>query len=83
MVIETLHLDAEGGVGERRTARPDSPPPPAVKLTEQTQSAVVIEIDGSQDSLVGPLPRPEVEAKSTKPKKGVAFRLDRPDLYEF
>jgi len=83
IVIETLHLDVEGGVGERRTAHPDSTLP-GVDLGKKKQSTAAIEIDEKErDSPVIQIQDHEIESKSSKPRKGVAFRLDRPDLYDF
>ena len=89
-VIETLHLDIEGGVSERRTIPPTdvssmgsmvssaSTVPqahvystPAVEIITQTQSIVT-----EPDEAPPPVPM-------KKPKKSVAFKSDRPELYDF
>jgi elongator complex protein 4 len=89
-VIETLHLDIEGGVSERRTAPPTGfstvdatvlststvshthvHSTPSVEITAQTQSSVTV-----LDEAPPPAPK-------KKPKKSVAFKSDRPELYDF
>ncbi|KAG6900153.1 hypothetical protein C0993_002082 [Termitomyces sp. T159_Od127] len=100
LIFETLHLDIEGGVGERRTT------PSAVATTETSSkahdhphettsktsgfAAVQVALENSE------LPKTTDDAteqgdkgterqkeKSRKTKKRVAFRADRPDLYDF
>ncbi|KAF5377686.1 hypothetical protein D9615_005236 [Tricholomella constricta] len=98
LIFETLHLDIEGGVGERRTT-------PSATTLESTGDAhdhtsptnqdhhasktafaaveVALEdsgvrmVDGGDKATDGP------ELKPKKQKKKVAFRADRPDLYDF
>jgi elongator complex protein 4 len=76
-VLETLHLDVEGGVNERRTTAPVVP-----ELAERTelraarltvQSSVVMEKDVIGVNSVA----------RKKPKKSVAFQSDKPNLYDF
>jgi elongator complex protein 4 len=92
MVVETLHLDAEGGVGERRTAPPvgdafaglDAPAHAHahVHVNEGGGAKVEVGIERGEDP-----GRQEEEAqvpvKPKKAKKSVAFRSDRPELYDF
>jgi elongator complex protein 4 len=70
-VIETLHLDLEGGVSERRTTA-------AVRseTTRRTGSS-----GGVGHIAVSVEERAEEQPK--RKKKVVAFRSDRPDLYDF
>lgn len=102
LIIETLHLDIEGGVGERRTT------PSAVATSETSSNAhdhpqesmsksglatvqVVCENlelpktvdDSTEKSDKGTEGREEKTKKTKKTKKRVAFRADRPDLYDF
>ncbi|KAF8529062.1 Elongator complex protein 4 [Hysterangium stoloniferum] len=77
-IIETLHLDVEGGVNERRTTaattseiippRPVEPSTPSVRHVAVNDCIEVV--------------TPEI-VKKKKPKKSVAFQHDRPDLYDF
>lgn len=78
-MVETLHLDVEGGVGERRTSAPPSAgvETPHVHLPPESgkKPTVVVELESE-------IP----EARPLKPeriKKKVMFQSDRPDLYDF
>jgi elongator complex protein 4 len=76
LIFETLHLDIEGGVGERRTA-PSSIGVPSSEEQQVALAAVEVALEGEK---IG------TEVLECKPKKGrkkVAFRSDRPDLYDF
>jgi elongator complex protein 4 len=99
LIFETLHLDLEGGVSERRTT--------PVIASDIMQSTVGIgstganersALEGSANRAAGHLakvdvcleinsapPPPEgaTEVKPKKKKKSVAFQSDRPDLYDF
>ena len=74
-MIETLHLDVEGGVSERRTV----PVTPVVPMGKGPDTAAL------------PAQAPEKKPDATdvqsvprkKPKKNVAFQADRPELYDF
>lgn len=95
-IVETLHLDAEGGVGERRTNAPptataDVPVAPHTHAQSRTgpvpgvASAVValenIPLPAESDT---PIPQQrEPPGRKTSTKKRVAFHSDRPDLYDF
>lgn len=100
LIFETLHLDIEGGVGERRTR-------PATNALDETSGAhgaghkehsagktafaavevafedleieksILARVDGGDKATEVPLIKPK------KQKKSVAFRADRPDLYDF
>lgn len=96
LIFETLHLDIEGGVGERRTT-------PSAAATTETSKAhdqphestsevsgfatVQVVVENSEipkivdDATDENAKRPEGREKKTK--KRVAFRADRPDLYDF
>ncbi|KAH8102466.1 PAXNEB-domain-containing protein [Cristinia sonorae] len=93
IVFETLHLDLEGGVGERRT----TPSATATALEDNThhhvhshptvtamgEAAVEVSLEEATEpnsQSVGEVP---VVTKKAKPKKKVAFHSDRPDLYDF
>lgn len=89
-MIETLHLDVEGGVGERRTTRPESPPlapslhhqPVEGCQNEEAHPRVPIELDQTRSSLPGDVDNSSQTNLKSK-KKGVAFRVEQPDLYDF
>lgn len=84
-MIETLHLDVEGGVTERRTTPNAAPAIPTVNVAQSAAPTVEVQIEermrASQPS------RPldvEIEVKkSVKARKKVAFQSDRPELYDF
>jgi len=88
LIFETLHLDIEGGVGERRTAPSTAALPSgigsqgSVHSDQQTAkaalAAVEVGIEDVQLEATGKL-----ESKGKKERKKVAFRSDRPELYDF
>ncbi|THU94840.1 PAXNEB-domain-containing protein [Dendrothele bispora CBS 962.96] len=92
LVFETLHLDLEGGVSERRTTpsntdfETNNP-----GLNKKAAASVEIEIEeimptGSVDMSNEPKPSPPkttMEKSKGKKKKAVAFHTDRPDVYDF
>ena len=79
LLIETLHLDVEGGVSERRTT-----PATVVDAPTKIRGGPKVEIVAIDSR---PVPSAaavvEVAAKRTKPKKSVGFVSDKPDLYDF
>jgi elongator complex protein 4 len=99
LIFETLHLDIEGGVGERRTALS------AVAIPANTSEGHDLSVHSDHQISKAALAAVEVtmedvklekaslktdsrvieatEVPDTKPKKKVAFRSDRPDLYDF
>ena len=98
LIFETLHLDLEGGVGERRT----TPATNAVALEAGMSSAhehehgtkslaavrIGIEEDTAPPLIGGNDVSAEVQhsaggVKAKKPKKRVAFQNDKPELYDF
>jgi elongator complex protein 4 len=74
LLFETVHLDAEGGVGERRTA-----PSATAEVAPRAAALVPVQIAGA-DAAAEPEPEP---AQAKKAKKRVAFRPERAELYEF
>jgi elongator complex protein 4 len=95
LIFETLHLDSEGGIGERRT----TPSTNAIALDTSMHShdlehdaekqrkasdTAVLHVDVQIE--VGPegnkAETSSVDIKVKKPKK-VAFQSDRPELYDF
>lgn len=96
LIFETLHLDLEGGVGERRTTastnalagithdpnhRSHSHEEPRASKT--ARAAVEVQFEGLELEKRSGTESAVVESKPKKPKKKVAFRSDRPDLYDF
>ncbi|KAG9128009.1 hypothetical protein FRC07_006369 [Ceratobasidium sp. 392] len=90
LVIETMHLGAEGGVGARQTA---PPPDAAIQLgsssaphshpasSELTASAHVgIALDNVPDV---PVEERQDGSKSTKKPRRVVFQSDKPEIYDF
>lgn len=96
LIFETLHLDIEGGVGERRTG------PSAVAMTGNTSNwsghsdHQVAKADFAAVEVALEDVKPEgatghggveetkvVESKAKKERKKVAFRSDRGDVYDF
>jgi elongator complex protein 4 len=96
LVFETLHLDVEGGVGERRT----TPAKNASVLEDvattlqhqqhqqhqhhlqQMKPAVESKVDVELEGVTSSMtPGPEKPVK--KKKKAVVFQSDRPELYDF
>lgn len=92
--FETLHLDLDGGIGERRTT------PSTNKMsagdTVATESKPQVSLATVEVELEEAQPRsaedsgnrdvaPTEKLKSTlkKPKRKVAFQSERPDLYDF
>ncbi|KAH7915349.1 PAXNEB-domain-containing protein [Hygrophoropsis aurantiaca] len=98
LVLETLHLDLEGGVTERRTTpstntiASDAGAAPGLTNAEEEQkntfARVEVELEPIKELKIGEeLPKsPDsktVPSKIKKTKKKVAFHSDRPDLYDF
>jgi len=89
-VIETLHLDIEGGVSERRTVPPTgvSSVDTMVPSTSTVSQALVhstpaVEITTQNQSILTDLDEAPPPVTIQKPKKSVAFKSDRPELYDF
>jgi len=98
LIFETLHLDIEGGVGERRTtpsstsleATGDAHDHTSQSTSKTAFAAIEVALEGSEaqkQGLVGSDGGDKAtdgpESKPKKQKKKVAFRADRPDLYDF
>ena len=90
LIFETLHLDIEGGVGERRTG------PSVVAMTGNTSNlsrhpdqqtakgdfaAVEVALEAEETIDHGGVE--VIELKPKKERKKVAFRSDRGDVYDF
>jgi elongator complex protein 4 len=89
-VIETLHLDIEGGVIERRTAPPTGlasvgATVPSTSTISDTHfhTTASVEAVAQTQSNVTVLDDKLPPAPKGKPKKSVAFRSDWPELYDF
>ncbi|KAL4068230.1 Elongator complex protein 4 [Scleroderma yunnanense] len=98
LIIETMHLDLEGGVTERRT----TPSSTAISLDAgladdkvyvsdrggRSLATVQVELEKavvieSDSQACPPLNITTTPSKVKKPKKKVAFHSDQPDLYDF
>ncbi|PVG04660.1 PAXNEB-domain-containing protein [Serendipita vermifera] len=83
LVVETLHLDVEGGVGERRTTpstiATSDPPPVYAQAEANTVKLAKIEID----TISGTPPDQPPTEKPKKAKKKVVFQASESDLYDF
>jgi elongator complex protein 4 len=77
LVFETVHLDVEGGVGERRTSAPTASVSSAPR---RVGAAVEVEVEGVpvEASVVEPAP-----TTTKKSRKRVGFQSDRPEVYDF
>ena len=85
LVFETVHLDVEGGVGERRTSAPPgasastsvaAPVSTTAMSAPRVGAAVEVEVEG--------VPSAEpVQAPVKKSRKRVGFQSDRPEVYDF
>ncbi|KAF8517833.1 Elongator complex protein 4 [Gautieria morchelliformis] len=73
-IVETLHLDVEGGVNERRTTVPVTPGSTEAHITVPTVQGLA---EKKKDAIH------DQSNTRKKPKKTVAFQSDRPDLYDF
>lgn len=82
LVFETLHLDLEGGVGERRTT-PAATSEAVISAVNKSVGVASVKVEleaGAEDKLAG-------DGKATEPvvkvKRKVAFQSERPELYDF
>ncbi|KAJ6627209.1 Elongator complex protein 4 [Mycena sp. CBHHK59/15] len=78
LMFETLHLDVDGGVGERRTTAAPSVSVPA-SPRKATTAAVVVEVEGAEAEAENAAS----VTKARKKGKKVGFQSDRPDVYDF
>lgn len=91
-----MHLDIEGGVGERRTTPSTTGLPASTTDThdkhehieDPTQNPAFANMEVALELRNGPELGIDggvstAEAKPKKSKKKVAFRSDRPELYDF
>ncbi|KIY63638.1 hypothetical protein CYLTODRAFT_493741 [Cylindrobasidium torrendii FP15055 ss-10] len=96
LIFETLHLDVEGGVTERRTTPATTAHVEHASEGQTVHSAGLAAVDvqaeepvvassASSATLPTPALSPDAPAapKVKKPRKKVAFHSDRPDLYDF
>ncbi|KAA1468644.1 PAXNEB-domain-containing protein [Dentipellis sp. KUC8613] len=95
LVFETLHLDVEGGVGERRTTPATNAvtsetvgahtgPSAEPEIGKSAAASLQIQFEETQKgAALIPLDVAVTETKPAKAKKRVAFQSDRPDLYDF
>ncbi|KAG8714923.1 hypothetical protein FRC08_011246 [Ceratobasidium sp. 394] len=86
LIIETMHLGAEGGVGARQTAPPpdaaiqlDSRPHPTPKPAESARISIALDngpnltVEEGQDGT----------KTSKKSQRRVLFQSDKPEIYDF
>ncbi|EAU92903.2 hypothetical protein CC1G_03690 [Coprinopsis cinerea okayama7 len=98
LIFETLHLDLEGGVSERRTTAPSMATTevsaasrtshthggPGAKIDIQLEGAEEPSAFASEKAKTSTEPTIQTpEGKPKRPKKKVAFFSDRPDVYDF
>ncbi|KAG2350575.1 PAXNEB-domain-containing protein [Suillus weaverae] len=92
LIFETLHLDLEGGVTERRTTPSSNAMALDASMVHETMPAAVLATGDTKGSLAtvevefeydATQAMSDVPAKPKKSKKKVAFRSERPDLYDF
>lgn len=74
LIIETMHLDVEGGVAERRT----TPAPNAQGLHVNLSEGPTVQVEMDEVTTAS-----STTNKTQKTKKRVAFHSDQPDLYDF
>lgn len=95
-VLETMHLDVEGGVGERRTApasATDARHDPSHTHSDSSGprlAKVEVAVEGGAEKTSAIEVQVQVKAEEStaaepkkRKKKSVAFRADRPDVYDF
>ncbi|KAG1867859.1 PAXNEB-domain-containing protein [Suillus subalutaceus] len=101
LIFETLHLDLEGGVTERRTTPASNAMSLDAGMVHETMPATVLATEGRKGSLatveveferskdvgstraIADITTDDSLVPPKKPKKKVAFRSERPDLYDF
>ena len=84
LIFETLHLDLEGGVGERRTTPATNAVALEAGMMTDAKNLADVRIGIEEDDVsVEEAQHSAGGVKAKKPKKRVAFQSDRPDLYDF
>ncbi|KAF8898531.1 Elongator complex protein 4 [Infundibulicybe gibba] len=98
LIFETLHLDLEGGIGERRTTPSSNTLNVAADLVHgldrrlnEDPKAAFPTLEVQFEKIEGEKPaatetnveRKILDMKPKKSRKTVAFQSDRPDLYDF
>lgn len=90
LIFETLHLDIEGGVGERRTTPSTNRLLASTSVEgddnsdhQSTKAAVAVVEVALEEVKAEKVSLEVAEMKPKKERKKVAFRSDRPDLYDF
>ncbi|KAB5592465.1 Paxneb domain containing protein [Ceratobasidium theobromae] len=92
LVIETMHLGAEGGIGARQTTAPEGLDVPVETVTsptptqppESTKTARVTIAFDEPAPIVGASETSSKEIKNTRAKqKRVLFQADKPEIYDF
>lgn len=97
MVVERLSLDVEGGVGERRTKKVGSEVVGMGMRTVEGRghehahgggkgkgvARVEVRVDEGDRVVIGADTSTTPTSKPKKERKKVAFRSDKPDLYDF
>jgi len=96
LIFETLHLDLEGGVGERRTTpstnvialdigmQSHDHGDDAEKQRKANDTAVLhVDVEVEVGTEGNKVETSSVDVKVKKAKKTVAFQSDRPELYDF
>ncbi|KAJ6574826.1 Elongator complex protein 4 [Mycena capillaripes] len=88
LVFETVHLDVEGGVGERRTSAPPgagatvtAPPTSAPRRLGAATATLEVEVEGAAVAVNVDVEPPPTTGK--KSRKRVGFQSDRPEVYDF
>ncbi|KAI6031905.1 PAXNEB-domain-containing protein [Pisolithus microcarpus] len=95
LILETIHLDVEGGVTERRTTPSTNnaislnagPGRSHAALEVEFERAVAVTADPQGSQALASSRSAALDATTTpkvkRPRKKVAFQSDRPDLYDF
>lgn len=85
LVVETLHLDVEGGVGERRTrhgAGTESVTKDPI-ITAAMTSNLTVELECENNVAELSIGSSVKKCGVSERKKEVSFQVDQPDLYDF
>ncbi|KAI6136793.1 PAXNEB-domain-containing protein [Pisolithus sp. B1] len=90
LILETIHLDVEGGVTERRTTpSTNMNAGPVNEMSDEhasnkgrSRAALEVEFEKAIAVTADPV-KSQPSGIVKKPRKKVAFQSDRPDLYDF